>query len=78
MTSTIIYAIINSVLKNTIEYEIGRVPEWPKGADCKSAVSDFSGSNPLSPTSENPHPTRDCGFSLFLAIAFMSNRVQFF
>ena len=28
----------------------GRVPEWPKGADCKSVVFDFSGSNPLSPT----------------------------
>ena len=28
----------------------GRVPEWPKGADCKSAVDDFGGSNPPSPT----------------------------
>ena len=28
----------------------GRVPERPKGADCKSVVFDFSGSNPLSPT----------------------------
>ena len=24
----------------------GEVPEWPKGADCKSAVFDFDGSNP--------------------------------
>ena len=24
----------------------GWVPEWPKGADCKSVVSDFGGSNP--------------------------------
>ena len=24
----------------------GRVPEWPKGTDCKSVVSDFGGSNP--------------------------------
>ena len=24
----------------------GEVPEWPKGADCKSVVSDFGGSNP--------------------------------
>ena len=24
----------------------GWVPEWPKGADCKSAVTDFDGSNP--------------------------------
>ena len=28
----------------------GRVPEWPKGADCKSAVTDFDGSNPSPPT----------------------------
>ena len=28
----------------------GRVPERPKGTDCKSVVTDFSGSNPLSPT----------------------------
>ena len=31
----------------------GRVPEWPKGADCKSAVADFDGSNPSPSTSEN-------------------------
>ena len=24
----------------------GWVPEWPKGADCKSVVTDFGGSNP--------------------------------
>ena len=24
----------------------GWVPEWPKGADCKSVVDDFGGSNP--------------------------------
>ena len=34
--------------------EYGRVPERPKGADCKSAVYDFSGSNPLSPTTRKP------------------------
>jgi hypothetical protein len=28
----------------------GQVPERPNGADCKSAVYDFSGSNPLLPT----------------------------
>ena len=33
-----------------IAYLYGGVPEWPKGADCKSVVDDFSGSNPLSPT----------------------------
>ena len=30
--------------------EYGRVPEWPKGADCKSVVVDFGGSNPPSST----------------------------
>jgi hypothetical protein len=29
----------------------GRVPEWPKGTDCKSVVSDFEGSNPSPSTS---------------------------
>ena len=28
----------------------GRVPEWPKGTDCKSAAYRFGGSNPPSPT----------------------------
>ena len=35
-----------------IEYMHGRVPEWPKGADCKSVASSFDGSNPSSPTKE--------------------------
>ena len=30
--------------------DIGCVPEWPNGADCKSAVFDFGGSNPSAPT----------------------------
>ena len=28
----------------------GGVPEWPKGADCKSVAIRFDGSNPSSPT----------------------------
>src|SRR3712207_3643254 len=28
----------------------GGVPEWPKGADCKSVASRFDGSNPASST----------------------------
>ena len=32
------------------EIEYGRIPERPKGADCKSVVFDFDGSNPSSPT----------------------------
>ena len=31
----------------------GSVPEWPKGADCKSVVCDFGGPNPPAPT-RNP------------------------
>ena len=31
----------------------GRVPEWPKGADCKSVASRFGGSNPPSPTKQH-------------------------
>ena len=33
----------------SIGFLYGRVPEWPKGTDCKSAGNAFSGSNPLSP-----------------------------
>ena len=28
------------------DLKYGWVPEWPKGADCKSVVDDFGGSNP--------------------------------
>ena len=38
----------NPFSKQRTEY--GGIPEWPKGADCKSVVSDFGGSNPPSPT----------------------------
>ena len=34
-------------MKNFIN---GSVPEWPKGADCKSVVCDFGGPNPPAPT----------------------------
>ena len=30
----------------------GGIPEWPKGADCKSVVTDFDGPNPSSPTNK--------------------------
>ena len=33
----------------------GGIPERPKGADCKSVVTDFAGPNPASPTiTKNP------------------------
>ena len=35
-------------------FKYGEVPEWPKGADCKSVVYDFDGSNP-SLSTKNKH-----------------------
>lgn len=37
----------------------GEVPEWLKGADCKSAVYDFDGSNPSLPTNKGLQETAD-------------------
>ena len=34
----------------------GGIPERPKGADCKSVVTDFAGPNPASPTIEKDQP----------------------
>ena len=33
-----------------MQWFFGQVPKWPKGADCKSAGTAFSGSNPFLPT----------------------------
>ena len=41
----------------------GSVPEWPKGADCKSVVSDFGGSNPPAPTKQ-----KNCPFGQFFCL----------
>ena len=30
----------------------GKIPEWPKGADCKSVGTAFGGSNPPLPTKQ--------------------------
>ena len=46
----------NPFSKQRTEY--GGIPEWPKGADCKSVVSDFGGSNPPSPTKAEPDEPR--------------------
>ncbi|MDE7053802.1 MAG: hypothetical protein K2O84_03175, partial [Oscillospiraceae bacterium] len=40
-------------------------PEWPKGADCKSVVDDFGGSNPPAPTS----PERSCRWHGLFSLA---------
>ena len=41
----------------------GRVPEWPKGTDCKSAGFAFGGSNPPSSTRKTVTPS---GVAVFL------------
>ena len=37
----------------------GKLPKWPKGSDCKSAVVDFTGSNPVLATSAPFDPPRE-------------------
>ena len=32
-----------------VNYILGGIPEWPKGADCNSVSYAFEGSNPSSP-----------------------------
>ncbi len=44
----------------TLAFRRGGIPEWPKGADCKSVVSDFGGSNPPSPTKTMSTASRRC------------------
>ena len=46
-TSSKILGATNRCSKET---EYGGIPERPKGADCKSVVSDFGGPNPPAPT----------------------------
>ena len=43
----------NPSTSSTISY--GGIPERPNGADCKSVVTDFGGSNPPSPTKIRSH-----------------------
>ena len=50
------------ILSANSELNMGGIPEWPKGADCKSVVSDFGGSNPPSPTKLR---IERCGVLLF-------------
>ena len=44
--------------QNCLTRHIGRVPEWPNGADCKSVGNAFGGSNPSSPTFSKVQFTR--------------------
>ena len=48
-TSSKILGATNRCSKET---EYGGIPERPKGADCKSVVTDFGGPNPPSPTNK--------------------------
>ena len=43
--------VIGSSPIGPIDY--GWIPEWPKGADCKSVGTAFEGSNPSPPTKPN-------------------------
>ena len=51
----------------------GGIPERPKGADCKSVVTDFAGPNPASPTIEKTESLR-LGF-FYVGKADASNSV---
>ena len=42
-------AILSNVMYNAFVVH-GWIPEWPKGADCKSVGTAFEGSNPSPPT----------------------------
>ena len=47
----------------SLEGRNGSVPEWPKGADCKSVDNVYGGSNPPAPTKKS---TGSSGAFLFL------------
>ena len=54
------------------QYNIyGGIPERPKGADCKSVVSDFAGPNPASPT-KNP---KAYAFGFFICVRRTQHRL---
>ena len=47
-------------------FVFGRVPEWPKGADCKSVALRFGGSNPPSSTPKN--------IFIFFSLSFLCHK----
>ena len=51
-------------IPGSVRFIRGEVPEWPKGADCKSVVFDFDGSNPSSSTKNRQAPLEACRFLL--------------
>ena len=50
----------------------GRLPEWPKGADCKSAGSAYVGSNPTAATTERTSRPCSRGVLPFPGVASLS------
>lgn len=53
--------------------ELGGIPEWPKGADCKSVVSDFGGSNSPPPTKKSDILWIPDFFAPFCCICVLKN-----
>ena len=53
----------------------GRIPERPKGADCKSVVNDFGGSNPPSPTKKQTSKSLSVFLSIAKAMAYHQGRL---
>ena len=66
----------SSNLSAAQQSEYGGIPEWPKGADCKSVVSDFGGSNPPSPTNPEHESVRDFRIFTEKSVYFKWERVD--
>ena len=66
---SILFAGIREESKKTSRY--GGLPEWPKGADCKSAGYAFDGSNPSPST-----PRRKAGRSFLHTLAGVAQLVE--
>ena len=59
----------NPSTSSTILY--GGVPEWPKGADCKSVAFRFGGSNPPSSTKNPSHESVEDFYFLPLTFSLL-------
>ena len=54
----------------------GGIPEWPKGADCKSVGTAFGGSNPPSPTKKQTSNSLSVFLSIAKAMAYHHGRLD--
>ncbi len=67
---------------NITKIEYGGIPEWPKGADCKSVGNAFEGSNPSSSTimrewlSGRASPCQGEGRGFESRLALIKNRLK--